>query len=95
MEASEYTRQPEEPRVFRAQLIMLVGFSCFAALVITWIGRLMYISWLLADVFSASIGIALGAVPVFLALAIIFNYVFWGLRRGRQPAQLPTDGEPR
>jgi hypothetical protein len=84
MPSSGHTGQPEDPRIFRAQLVMLVGFSCFAALVITWIGRLIYISWVLADVFSASIGIALVAVPIFVGLAIIFNYVFWGLHRGRQ-----------
>ncbi|HKJ00312.1 MAG TPA: hypothetical protein VKB51_17700 [bacterium] len=90
MENPGYAREPESPWVFRAQLATLIGFSCFAALVITWIGRLIYISWVLADVFSASIGIALVAVPIFLGLAIIFNYVFWGLHRGRQQVQLPS-----
>jgi hypothetical protein len=87
MASSGHGGQGQEPRVFRAQLGLLIGFSCFAALVILWIGRLIYISWVLADVFSASIGIALVAVPIFLTLAIIFNYVFWGLHRGRQQAQ--------
>jgi hypothetical protein len=90
MESSGPPRQPDSPRVFRAQLALLVGFSCFAALVIAWIGRLIYISWVLEDVFSASIGIALVAVPVFLTLAILFNYVFWGLQRGRPHAH-PSD----
>ena len=84
MEISASTAPPGDRSVYRAQLATLVGFSCFAALVILWIARLMYVSWLLEDVFSASIGIALVAVPVFLTLAIVFNYVFWGLRRGRQ-----------
>ena len=83
MDTPGHARPPDSPWVFRAQLSMLIGFSIFAALVITWIGRLIYISWVLADVFSASIGIALVAVPIFLTLAIIFNYVFWGLQRGR------------
>jgi hypothetical protein len=87
MESSGHSGQEADRRVFHAQLAFLIGFSCFAALVILWIARLIYISWVLADVFSASIGIALVAVPIFLTLAIIFNYVFWGLQRGRQQAQ--------
>lgn len=74
---------PPQPWVFRAQLGMLVGFSCFAGVVILWVGRLIYISWVLEDVFSASIGIALVAVPVFIFLLVIFNYVFWGLHYGK------------
>ena len=65
------------------QMGLLIGFSLFAASVILWIARLMYVSWMLHDVFSASIGIALIAVPVFLFLLVMFNYVFWGLRAGR------------
>ena len=90
MSSATPAREPDSPMVFRAQLATLIGFSCFAALVILWIARLIYISWVLEDVFSASIGIALVAVPVFLTLAIIFNYVFWGLHRGRQQPQPPT-----
>ena len=84
MESSTPIAPPGDRSVYRAQLATLIGFSCFAAVVILWIARLMYVSWLLEDVFSASIGIALVAVPVFLTLAIVFNYVFWGLQRGRQ-----------
>jgi hypothetical protein len=67
-------------------LALLLGFSIFASLVVLWIFRLIYISWVLEDVFSASIGIALVAVPVFLFLLVMINYVFWGLRRGRRGA---------
>jgi len=79
---------PASPWVVRAQLALLCGFSLFAASVVLWISRLIYISWVLEDVFSASIGIALVAVPIFTFLAIMFNYVFWGLQRHRPP-QLP------
>lgn len=76
--------EPSKALVFRLQLVILLGFSAFAASVMFWIGRLIYISWALHDVFSASIGIALVAVPVFAFLLIMFNYVFWGILRGRE-----------
>lgn len=77
-------REPESPWIHRAQLGLLFGFSMFAGTIILWVGRLIYVSWVLQDVFSASIGIALVAVPVFLFLLTIFNYVFWGLQKGRE-----------
>ena len=76
------TSETESPWIFRMQLALLIGFSLFAAAIITWVTRLIYISWVLQDVFSASIGIALVAVPVFLFLLVIFNYTFWGLKSG-------------
>jgi hypothetical protein len=86
MESSDRPLENQSPWVLRAQLTVLIGFSVFAGLVVLWISRLIYISWMLEDVFSASIGIALVAVPVFLFLLAMVNYVFWGLRRGRQDA---------
>ncbi len=76
--------EPENPWVFRFQLAILFSFTAFAGMIILWIFRLIYISWVLKDVFSASIGIALVAVPVFLFLLFTFNYVFWGLYLGRR-----------
>lgn len=66
-------------------MALLLGFSGFASLVVLWIARLIYVSYQLEDVFSASIGIALIAVPVFLFLTCMVHYVFWGLRKGRRP----------
>ena len=83
MASHTHARDDAGPWVARTQVALLCGFSLFAAAVITWISRLIYISWQLEDVFSASIGIALVAIPVFLFLLIMFNYVFWGLRMGR------------
>lgn len=76
-------REPESPWVYRTQLALLFGFSMFVGMIILWVGRLIYISWALQDVFSASIGIALVAVPVFIFLLVLVNYVFWGLQEGR------------
>lgn len=83
MATSRQARKPVSPWVFRAQLGMILGFTVFATAVISWIVRLIYVSWLLEDVFSASIGIALVAIPIFSFLLIMFNYVFWGLQRGK------------
>lgn len=88
------TREPSGHWVAWSQLGLLIGFSLFAAAVILWISRLIYISWVLQDVFSASIGIALIAVPVFLFLLVMFNYVFWGLRAGRTDRAPPAGHTP-
>lgn len=80
--AVEKTGDTYGPWVFRAQLAVLGGFCIFASLVILWISRLIYVSWHLEDVFSASIGIAIVAIPIFLFLVVMVNYVFWGLHRG-------------
>lgn len=72
----------ENPWVYRLQLAILAGFTLFACAIVGWIIRLIYISWVWQDVFSASIGIALVAIPIFIFLLAIFNYVFWGILRG-------------
>ncbi len=86
MESSASAGGSKNRWVARAQLALPFGFLIYASLVILWIGRLIYISWILEDVFSASIGIALVAIPIFLFLSVMVNYVFWGLRRGGTPA---------
>ena len=78
------SRESESPWIFRLQIGLLGAFSLFAAAIVLWISRLIYISWVLQDVFSASISIALVAVPVFIFLLIIINYVFWGLRLAKE-----------
>ncbi len=82
MQNSAQPRQGGNPWVFRIQLAILAGFTLFACAVVVWISRLIYISWVWQDVFSASIGIALVAIPIFVFLLIMFNYVFWGILRG-------------
>ncbi|MDH4121002.1 MAG: hypothetical protein OEV94_04785 [Deltaproteobacteria bacterium] len=74
--------EPESPLVFRLQIALLSSFVLFASGVIIWVGRLLYVSWKLNDTFSASVFIALIAVPVFSLLIGVYNYVFWGIMRG-------------
>jgi hypothetical protein len=76
-----------ERTVFFWQVVLLVTFYCFAFGIIIWISRLLWLSWRLKDVFSASIGISLVAMPLFLFLLAVYNYVFWGIllnRKGRK-----------
>lgn len=80
-------RRAVPPRVVRAiQWAMAGAAIVFIGGIITWIGHLIRTAWRLRDVPSASIGISLVAVPVFLTLLGVVLYVFWGLlgdRSGR------------
>jgi hypothetical protein len=64
--------------------------------IITWISHLIRTAWRLKDVPSASIGISLVAIPVFLILLGVILYVFWGLLGDRdgteQSGPSPGDG---
>jgi hypothetical protein len=54
-------------------------FVLFVGGIITWIIHLIRTAWWLGDVPSASIGISLVAIPVFLVLLGVVLYVFWGI----------------
>ena len=54
--------------------ILLVGG------IISWIIHLIRTAWTLGDVPSASIGISLVAIPIFVVLVSVVLYVFFGLR---------------
>ena len=49
--------------------------------IVTWIAHLIRTAWRLGDVPSASIGISIVAIPVFLVLLGVLVSVFWGLLR--------------
>ena len=64
----------------------LAGFSVlFVGSIVAWITHLIRTAWRLSDVLSASIGISLVAIPVFLVLLGVMISVFWGLLRERSP----------
>lgn len=72
--------RPVSERVVRAiQWAMAGAAVLFIAGIITWITHLIRTAWRLKDVASASIGISLVAIPVFLTLLGVILYVFWGL----------------
>ena len=57
----------------------------FIGSIVAWITHLIRTAWRLGDVPSASIGISLVAIPVFLVLLGVVVSVFWGLLRERRP----------
>jgi hypothetical protein len=66
------------------QWVWVGGFILLVLGLITWFIHLMRNALWLGDVPSAAIGIPLVAIPIFLALASVVFYVFWGLAvRGR------------
>lgn len=65
------------------QWAMAGGFVLCVGAVVSWIVHLIRTAWRLRDVPSASIGISLVAVPVFLVLLGVVLYVFWGLLTDR------------
>jgi hypothetical protein len=76
---------PVPERVVRAVQWAMAGTAVlFIAGIITWITHLIRTAWRLKDVPSASIGISLVAIPVFLTLLGVILYVFWGLLGDRR-----------
>ena len=61
------------------QWAMAAAAVLFIGGVVTWIGHLIRTAWRLKDTPSASIGISLVAIPVFLTLLGVVLFVFWGL----------------
>ena len=79
------SQAPSERLVRTLQWIWLAGFIFLVLGIISWFIHLMRNALWLRDVPSAAIGIPLVAIPIFLALASVVLYVFWGLAvRGRK-----------
>lgn len=85
-------QHPASDRVVRIlQWAMAGAVVLFIGGVVSWIIHLIRTAWWLKDVPSASIGISLVAVPVFLTLLGVVLYVFWGLLGDRSdPAESPA-----
>lgn len=67
-------------RTVRALQWAMAGVAVlFIGGIVTWITHLIRTAWRLGDVPSASIGISLVAIPVFLTLLSVILYVFVGL----------------
>ncbi len=80
----ENAHPPSERLVRTLQWVWVAGFICLVLGFISWFIHLMRAALWLGDVPSAAIGIPLVAIPIFLALASVVFYVFWGLAvRGR------------
>ena len=70
---------PPDRTVRAIQWAMAGAAVLFIGGIITWISHLIRTAWRLKDIPSASIGISLVAIPVFLILLGVILYVFWGL----------------
>ncbi|HEV8722763.1 MAG TPA: hypothetical protein VGW77_19270 [Candidatus Binatia bacterium] len=80
----ENAHPPSERLVRTLQWVWVAGFILLVLGIISWFIHLMRAALWLGDVPSAAIGIPLVAIPIFLALASVVFYVFWGLAvRGR------------
>lgn len=75
----KHVRTRGEKIVFGFQLAMMASFVLAIGGIVAWIISLIRLSHELQDVPSASIGISIVAIPVFLTLLGVFLYVFWGL----------------
>lgn len=72
-------RSVSERTVRTIQWALAGAAVLFIGGIVTWISHLIRTAWRLGDVPSASIGISLVAIPVFLTLLGVILYVFWGL----------------
>ena len=80
----ENLHSPSDRLIRKLQRVWMIGFILLVLGIITWFIHLMRAALWLGDVPSAAIGIPLVAIPIFLALASVVFYVFWGLAvRGR------------
>ena len=80
----ENLHSPSDRLIRKLQWVWVAGFILLVLGIITWFIHLMRAALWLGDVPSAAIGIPLVAIPIFLALAGVVFYVFWGLAvRGR------------
>jgi len=78
-------------RTVRAlQWAMAAAAVLFIGGIVAWISHLIRTAWRLKDVPSASIGISLVAIPVFLVLLGVILYVFWGLLGDRGAGTSPA-----
>jgi len=89
-------KQPEYRFIFAFQVLSVVMIWVFVLGISSWIIHLLLLARHLNDVPSASVGISIVAIPVFLTGASVLTYVFVGLRRGRERG-VPRDagGESR
>ena len=76
-------RSVSERTVRRLQWLWLGAAFALIGGIVTWITHLIRTAWRLGDVPSASIGISLVSIPIFLTMLGLILYVFVGLRGDR------------
>jgi len=73
--------------MFALQIASLSLIWVFVTAISVWILNLLDLSITLKDVPSATIGISLVAIPVFVTIASVLTYVFIGLQKGNSQEQ--------
>ncbi len=73
-----------EKLLFVLQVVSLVLIWILCTAIGLWVANLLKLSTRLHDAPSATIGISIVAVPIFLTLASVLTYVFIGLRKYRK-----------
>lgn len=68
----------------RWSIVLPLTFCAFVGGLVIWVVHLIRLSLRMHDVPNASVGISLVAIPVFLLLLGVFNYLYWGLLRNRE-----------
>lgn len=77
-------KEPTEGRwIFYLQVASMALIWIFVIGISSWIIHLIRLSVRLHDAPTASVGISIVAIPVFVAVASVLTYVFLGLQRGR------------
>jgi len=76
-------RSVSEKTVRKLQWLWLVVAFGLIGGIITWITHLIRTAWRLGDTPSASIGISIVSIPIFLTMLGVIVYVFVGLRGDR------------
>ncbi len=88
MASTESSRLKADSRdsklVLFLQFLLPISFTIAMTGIIVWIVSLIFLSRKLDDVPSASMGISIVAIPVFLVLLSIFWYVFLGIIRNQE-----------
>ncbi len=79
-----------DPRwVVFIQYLLPISFTVSMLGIIAWIASLILLSKRLHDVPSASIGISIVTIPIFLILLGVFWYVFLGVIRNQEESPSP------
>lgn len=79
-------RGPTPRWIFVLQVASMSMIWVFVLGISWWIIHLLRLSHRWNDVPSASVGISIVAIPVFLTGAAVLTYVFVGLQRGARPS---------
>lgn len=80
---SQPTLAPDSKAVRFVQWSLLALVTVFICTVIGWVSHLIATAQRLQDTPSASVGISLVAIPVFLSLLSIVHFTFWGLLKDK------------